>query len=104
MAREHEDLYQIGICYRTKCQSSGIVYKADYRGLNYFIADFYCDEKKAVIELDGQIHKEREEYDSFRDNEIKEKGLHVIRIKNEELENMDEVLQKIDTFLKLLTS
>jgi len=81
-----------------------IVYKADYRGLNYFIADFYCDEKKAVIELDGQIHKEREEYDSFRDNEIKEKGLHVIRIKNEELENMDEVLQKIDTFLKLLTS
>ena len=79
-----------------------IVYKADYRGLNYFIADFYCDEKKAVIELDGQIHKEREEYDSFRDNEIKEKGLHVIRIKNEELENMDEVLQRIDSFLKLL--
>ena len=29
-----------------------IVYKADYRGLNYFIADFYCDEKKAVIELE----------------------------------------------------
>lgn len=23
-----------------------VVYKADYRGLNYFIADFYCDEKK----------------------------------------------------------
>ena len=26
-----------------------IVYKADYKGLNYFIADFYCDEKKTVI-------------------------------------------------------
>jgi very-short-patch-repair endonuclease len=33
-----------------------IVYKADFKGLNYFIADFYCHEKKAVIELDGPIH------------------------------------------------
>ena len=23
-----------------------IVYKADYKGLNYFIADFYCDKKR----------------------------------------------------------
>jgi len=34
-----------------------IIYKADYKGLNYFIADFYCDAKKAVIELDGSIQR-----------------------------------------------
>jgi very-short-patch-repair endonuclease len=33
-----------------------IIYKADFKGLNYFIADFYCDTKKAVIELDGHMH------------------------------------------------
>ena len=44
-----------------------IIYKVDYKGLNYFIADFYCDSKKAVIEIDGLIHDEKEEYDQFRD-------------------------------------
>jgi very-short-patch-repair endonuclease len=42
-----------------------VIYKADYKGLNYFIAYFYCDAKKAVIELDGSIHKETVEYDQF---------------------------------------
>jgi very-short-patch-repair endonuclease len=56
-----------------------IVYKADYKGLNYFIADFYCAEKKMVIELDGPIHQDSEEYDRFRDFEMKEKGRYVLR-------------------------
>ena len=52
-----------------------IIYKADCKGLNYFIADFYCHSKKAVIELDGSIHDEKEEYDQFRDEEMKLLGL-----------------------------
>jgi very-short-patch-repair endonuclease len=79
-----------------------IVYKADYKGLNYFIADFYCNEKKAVIELDGMIHQDTQEYDEFRDIEMKELGINVLRIKNEDLENIDEVLQKINNFLDLI--
>jgi very-short-patch-repair endonuclease len=47
-----------------------IVYKAYYKGLNYFISDFYCNEKKAVIELDGPIHETTFEYDEFRDFEM----------------------------------
>jgi len=76
-----------------------IVYKADYRGLNYFIADFYCDEKKTVIELDGPIHVTTLEYDQFRDDELKRLGLQILRLKNEELDNMDEALLKIQSFL-----
>lgn len=79
-----------------------IVYKADYKGLNYFIADFYCNEKKVVIELDGMIHQDTQEYDEFRDIEMKELGINVLRIKNEDLENIDEVLQKINNFLDLI--
>jgi len=79
-----------------------IVYKADYKGLNYFIADFYCHEKKAVIELDGSIHDDQKEYDQFRDHEMKEKGINVLRIKNEELLNMTVTLEKIKKFLNTI--
>lgn len=81
-----------------------IVYKADYRGLNYFIADFYCDEKKTVIELDGLTHEATVEYDQFRDDELKRLGLHILRLKNEELDNMDEALLKIQRFLDGISS
>ena len=79
-----------------------IVYKADYKGLNYFIADFYCDSKKTVIELDGSIHDEKEEYDQFRDEEMKLLGLHVLRLKNDELSNMNIVIEKIIFYLNTI--
>jgi len=79
-----------------------VVYKADYKGLNYFVADFYSAEKKIVIELDGPIHQENEEYDRFRDFEMKEKGIHVLRLKNEDLLNLNEVLQRISGILELI--
>jgi very-short-patch-repair endonuclease len=72
-----------------------ILYKADYKGINYFIADFFCKEKETVIELDGPIHELNVEYDQFRDSEMKEKGIYVLRIKNEELGNINIVLEKI---------
>jgi very-short-patch-repair endonuclease len=79
-----------------------IVYKADYKGLNYFIADFYCDKKKTVIELDGPIHQNTEDYDQFRDNEMKEMGIHVLRLKNNELKNITKILQNIKSFLDII--
>ena len=79
-----------------------IVYKADYKGLNYFIADFYCDKKKTVIELDGPIHQNTEDYEQFRDNETKEMGIHVLRLKNNELKNITKILQNIKSFLDII--
>ena len=79
-----------------------VIYKADYKGLNYFIADFYCHVKKAVIELDGPIHNKTPEYDQFRDEEMKLLGLNVLRIKNEELNDMHNALFKIKSFLNSL--
>ncbi|MCJ7447660.1 MAG: endonuclease domain-containing protein [Bacteroidales bacterium] len=76
-----------------------ILYKGNLVRFNYFIADFYCNEKKVVIELDGPIHDVNEEYDTFRDSELQNLGIRILRIKNEELINMDEVLQKIKVFM-----
>ena len=79
-----------------------ILYKGNLIRYNYFIADFYCFEKKAVIELDGPVHEQNLEYNAFREEEMKELGLHILRIKNEELENMEKVLSGILIFLDSL--
>jgi very-short-patch-repair endonuclease len=76
-----------------------IIYKGDLKRLNYFIADFYCNEKKLVVELDGGIHNESVEYDGFRDSELKSLGIQTLRIKNEELINLSETCQKIVSIL-----
>jgi len=79
-----------------------IIYKSNNKGLNYFVADFYCDFKKTVIELDGQIHDTTTEYDEFRDSEMEFLGIHVLRLKNDEILNMKETLQKIENFLNTI--
>jgi leucyl-tRNA synthetase len=60
-----------------------------------FIADFYCHEKKLVIEVDGKIHLKKKEEDSIRDDIVKEMGMKVLRFKNEELDDINKVLQII---------
>jgi leucyl-tRNA synthetase len=76
-----------------------IIYRSFLEGSNYFIADFYCDLKKVVIELDGPIHDTTVEYDEFRNSEMENLGLHVLRLKNEELLDMNEALQKIAGYM-----
>jgi very-short-patch-repair endonuclease len=63
-----------------------------------FVADFYCHEKKLVIELDGGIHNDpnQKEYDDGRTAEIEKYNIRIIRFKNEEiLNNIKNVLEKI---------
>ena len=76
-----------------------MLYQGNLIRFNYFIADFYCSEKKATIELDGPIHDLNQEYDQFRDSELQNRGIHIIRIKNDELQNMNEVLKRILVFI-----
>jgi very-short-patch-repair endonuclease len=35
-----------------------------------YVADFYCDAAKLVIELDGGVHQEQWQYDESRDQAI----------------------------------
>jgi molybdenum cofactor cytidylyltransferase len=72
-----------------------IVYSHVEGNLQFFVADFYCAEKKLVIELDGKIHDFQKDYDANRDAILKALDLQVLRIKNEELTNVYSVLKKI---------
>jgi very-short-patch-repair endonuclease len=57
--------------------------------IDIFIADFYCHQLKLVIEIDGGIHKSKEqkEYDIGRTAELENWGIKVVRFTNEEVEN-----------------
>ncbi|MDO9254996.1 MAG: endonuclease domain-containing protein [Bacteroidales bacterium] len=57
--------------------------------IDRFIADFYCHPLKLVIEVDGGIHKSRDqkEYDINREAELNSWGIKIIRFTNEEVEH-----------------
>jgi very-short-patch-repair endonuclease len=63
----------------------------------FFIADFFCNDKKLVIEIDGEIHKKQKLYDQYRDLILDALGIMVVRVNNkmikEDIENfLSEVL------------
>ena len=66
-----------------------------------FIADFYCAERKLIVELDGGIHDFQLEADQLRTEEMKSFGYRVIRFKNEQVEkSIESVLNSILTACK----
>lgn len=65
-----------------------------------YIVDFYCQEKRLVIELDGGQHADNTE-DVKRQKYLEEKGIIVLRFWNDEiLTNIEGCLYIISEFLK----
>ncbi len=72
-------------------------------GIGSYIVDFYCAQKKAVIEVDGDVHDlpAQREHDEKRDCYLRGLGLRVLRYTNREvLGNFDGVL--LDLYEKLM--
>jgi very-short-patch-repair endonuclease len=65
-----------------------------------FYIDFYCAELKLIVEVDGAIHESNRGYDSERDKKLLNKGIHVVRIKNEETFSKNRLLSKLNIIIK----
>jgi type I site-specific restriction-modification system R (restriction) subunit/very-short-patch-repair endonuclease len=66
--------------------------------IGHYIVDFYCHERKLIVELDGAVHftTERQKHDSTRDKYLTSSGFNIIRFRNDEvLNNIEDVLSKI---------
>lgn len=68
-----------------------------------YIADFYCAQKRLIIEVDGGIHFEKrlKENDHYRTLVLKSHGYYVLRFGNDEVLNETEfvliqILRSID--------
>lgn len=66
----------------------------------FFIVDFYCHERRLIIELDGTIHKYQIGYDLEREGILNAMRFQIVRFINEEvLQNWDAVEQKLKNLL-----
>lgn len=71
--------------------------------IDRFIVDFYCHEKKLVIEIDGEVHSDGDikKYDLGRTSDLEKYGIKILRFSNDQVRfNMDFVLTKIQKELQ----
>jgi very-short-patch-repair endonuclease len=61
-----------------------------------YFADFYCHQHELIVEVDGGIHELQKEYDTAREEYLRELGFRIIRFTNEEVDkDLKNVLRKI---------
>ena len=66
-----------------------------------FILDFYCRKLLLAIEIDGESHDEKKNYDLLRDTYLKAVNIKTIRFTNDEvLNNFNKVLKKLLPLLR----
>jgi very-short-patch-repair endonuclease len=76
-------------------QLNGLKFRQQHP-VEQFILDFYCPSCKLVIEIDGEIHGDRQEYDQARTEKLNTLGYQVIRFSNTEvMNNFQSVLSQI---------
>jgi len=76
-------------------QIGGFKFKRQY-SIGKFIVDFYCDEIKLIIEIDGDVHAYQEEQDKKRQIFLENRGLRIVRYTNYEVrDNLTGVLEDI---------
>ena len=72
-----------------------VIWNTGCHGSDFYILDFYCHELQLGIELDGGIHDRQLEEDAFRDRKLREIGIDIIRLKNEEFNDFKKMMTKL---------
>lgn len=63
----------------------------------WYVVDFLCMGKSLVIEVDGGIHGDQQEYDAEREEDLRKKGYNILRVTNEQvLNSLPDVLTAIN--------
>jgi len=64
----------------------------------FFVADFFCYEKKLIIEIDGDIHLKQKNYDQYKDQIINALGIRIVRVTDTRIkEDLDYFLNEVLT-------
>ncbi len=92
---------QEGILWsRLRRKQCGVKFQRQH-SIDRYIVDFYCFEKKLIIEIDGNQHVDNEAYDQMRTNHLENLGYRVIRCTNTDItNNLEGVLIKIFNILE----
>jgi very-short-patch-repair endonuclease len=67
-----------------------------------YVADFFCYERKLIVELDGGIHQFQQAADAQRQRELEALGVQVIRFTNDQITN--HLYDVLTTILQVIES
>lgn len=68
--------------------------------LDEYIVDFFCNELMLAIEIDGESHFGKEEYDEARQKNLEILGVRFLRFEDTEvINNLDGILKNIETWI-----
>lgn len=99
--RKNSTPQEIILWSRIKRNQLGYKFRRQHSFDNY-IVDFYCKEKKLIVELDGWQHKEEfsGEKEKIRTEFLESKGFKVLRFWNNEINNnLEGVVLRIEECL-----
>ena len=66
------------------------------RPIDQFIVDFFAPEIGLIIEIDGNSHANKGEYDRYREDKLKSLGYELLRFsEGEVINNLDEVHRQL---------
>ena len=69
--------------------------------IDKYLADFVCEEKTLIIELDDRSHDDRLDKDAERTKVLEKCGYRIIRLSNEEIyENLDGIFEFLEQELE----
>jgi very-short-patch-repair endonuclease len=73
------------------------------RPIDRFIVDFFCAKLNLIIEIDGNSHLNKGEYDYYRENRLKSLGFHIVRFKEGDvLQNFNQVHSEVMRAVEVL--
>ena len=101
--RKNSTLSEVLLWQQIKNKGLGVQFHRQVPMLNY-IVDFYCHEIMLAIEIDGDSHLHKYEYDKKREGELEKMGVKFIRFNDIDVKkNMFSVTLSIEqTVLELL--
>ena len=95
--RNNSTLSEVLLWKEIKNKALGVEFKRQVPILDY-IVDFYCQELKLAIEVDGHIHDFRYVEDKVRQEQIEQWGITFIRFSNEDIKtNMFSVVLSLES-------
>ncbi len=68
--------------------------------IDNYIVDFFCNELMLAIEIDGDSHDSKVEYDKNRQTKLESLGLHFLRFSDLDVKsNMEGVISTIENWI-----
>ena len=87
--------------YHLRKKQLGVKFRRQH-GIESYVVDFFCSERKLVIEIDGDSHFsiEAQQHDEIRNLFMESLGIRVVRFTNQDvLDNCDNVLLCIKKYI-----